>query len=143
MISRAPASMRCLSGAAALLFLGSACAPRIGATCDEDSDCGGDLVCSRPPPDGGAEGRGVCAPPPTPLGGRCTTSPDCAAGLFCPNALPAADSRRHGECIPVHGLGQECFRAANCAAGLECRKVDSEIGTCESPEPADDAGTTG
>jgi hypothetical protein len=113
-----------------LLLLGvllCACGQRPGDPCSDDSACGGDLVCLKPP----SASNGVCSFPFSGAGARCLSSDDCASGLFCSNDLSTGTRQFDGTCQPAQGSGAPCLRNPDCQAPLECNDaVDGHLGTC-------------
>jgi hypothetical protein len=88
-----------------------------GAVCASDLGCGPGLYCKRITP---SSGCGVCT-------AVAALSDPC--GPLAYNAPCGSGSCDGSECVPVVGVGQQCFPQANvCSAGLVCPS-----GQCVSP----------
>lgn len=104
----------------------------LGEVCQQDNDCGDDLICHRAElDDGGLAAEGVCGYPLLARGDVCAVTDECGADLFCSNDLPSEVKQRFGECVEAQAAGAPCSRDENCASGLVCGIPDeAETGNC-------------
>jgi hypothetical protein len=104
----------------------------LGELCQQDDDCGDELICHRPElDDGGLAAEGVCSYPLLARGAVCAVTDECGANLFCSNDLPAEVKQRFGRCVDAQPSGAACSRDENCASGLVCGIAEgAETGNC-------------
>ena len=108
----------------------------LGELCQQDTDCGGDLICHRPElDDGELASEGICSYPLLARGEVCAATAECGADLFCSNDLPSEVKQRFGRCVDVQPAGAPCSRDENCASGLVCGIPEgAETGNCAAAQ---------
>jgi hypothetical protein len=116
---------------AAITLCAASCAD-LGEVCQQNDDCGDELICHRAELDeGGLADEGVCGYPLLARGDVCAVTDECGADLFCSNDLPSEVKQRFGRCVDVQPAGAPCSRDENCASGLVCEvPEEAETGNC-------------
>jgi hypothetical protein len=98
-----------------VVVLNLGCAEGLGDSCDAQTACPDDLVCSFPSGDDGPAPRGICDYPLRAEGEACTLAAECEKALTCSSHFTPGD--RYGTCVKQRADGEVCFEDRDCESG--------------------------